>query len=95
MYLLLGLSLGCDASGKKWQKVGFGSFEKVVLVGAFCKIGVSDTGGPVQNLGVFRQMRRIWRIRGWYNIIWRLWGLYRLWGFCEGLCILLLCYLYL
>jgi len=41
----------------------------MVLVGAFCELEVSDTGGPVHFWGFFRVLRRFWRIRGWYNII--------------------------
>jgi len=61
------------------ENSGFWVFWEWWLVGAFCKIGVSDTGSPVHFLGVFGILRHFRRIRGWYNIVMGFEG----WGFVE------------
>jgi len=43
--------------------MGFSSFRNRGLVGAFCIFGVSDTGNPVQNLGIFAVLGYFWRFR--------------------------------
>jgi len=68
---------------------GFGVFRNMVLVGAFCDFGVSDTGSPVHFSRIFAFLRHFRQIRGWCNIVWGSWGLVGVcafdgcWG-CSG-----------